>query len=536
MEPDPVPFDLAVALRAAGYRVAGPVGVGSHGPAWAAVGLPDGHAPGARVVVTELAIPAGAAGAWLRERLDVLGALVHEHLAAIVDVVALDDLPAATAQGASRDRCRCAVLLAEVPGVNLAVLLAARPPLSDGEAVTLVVPLAQALAALHDAGLVHGDVSPANVVVRPDGRPVLVDLLGALTAQAGSGDGVGAVARGPGGRGSGGRGSGGRGTPGFAAPEAERGDRPEPPGDVYAVARTVLAALAGGGAPALRDVLELACSPDPAVRPSAIELPALCFAAAPPEPLSLPDAAVLARTTLALLATEPSPRSAMTVRPSRSRHRESRRRRRALVGAVAAVGALAACGALASTLIARGPLEERATAGTTVGTTAGPTTASPTTPTGESPAGPTADSLAVGTAPASGLAALRGSTDPVAAAVALTERRAVLLAAGDPDALAEIEVVGASAHTADLALLADLAEAGVRIQGLEADVVSGRLVDPSAMKPAVRVRVEVRSSLTAHRRVTVDGATSTEVPAQPTRTVVLMLAWTTDGWRVADVT
>ncbi|MBC7551130.1 MAG: hypothetical protein H7269_09580, partial [Cellulomonas sp.] len=323
--------------------------------------------------MTELAIPAGAAGAWLRGRLDVLGSLAHEHLAAIVDVVALDDLPAATAQGASRDRCRCAVLLAEVPGVNLAVLLAARPPLSDGEAVTLVVPLAQALAALHDAGLVHGDVSPANVVVRPDGRPVLVDLLGALTAQAGSGDGVGEVARGPGGRGSGRRGSGGRGTPGFAAPEAERGDRPEPPGDVYAVARTVLAALAGGGAPALRDVLELACSPDPAVRPSAIELPALCFAAAPPEPLSLPDAAVLARTTLALLATEPSPRSAMTVRPSRSRHRESRRRRRALVGAVAAAGALAACGALASTLIARGPLEERATAGTT----AGPTTASP---------------------------------------------------------------------------------------------------------------------------------------------------------------
>lgn len=489
MEPDPVPSDLASALRAAGYRVAGPVGVGSHGPAWSAMGLPDGPVPGARVVVTELAIPSGAAGAWLRERLDVLGALAHEHLAAIVDVVALDEASPATVESGSRPSiCRGAVLLEEVPGVNLAVLLAARPPLSDGEAVTLVVPLAQALAAMHDAGLVHGDVSPANVVVRPDGRPVLVDLLGALTAQAGSRGGGDAVAR---------------GTPGFAAPEAARGNPPEPPADVYALARTALAALAGRGAPTLRHVLEQACAPDPAARPSATELAAQCFAAVPPEPLSQPDVGVLARTTLALLATEPSPRSAVTVRPSGSRRREARQRWRAVAVSLSTVGALAACGALVVTLVERGPAQAQTTA-------------------------------AAATAAAS--PAPKGPTDPVAAAVALTERRAVLLARGDPDALSEVEVVGAAAQVADLALLADLAQAGVRIQGLAADVVAARLVDSGSAEPATRARVEVQSALTAHRRVTVDGAVSTEVPAQPARTVVLTLEWTRDGWRVADVT
>jgi eukaryotic-like serine/threonine-protein kinase len=479
MEPDAVPSDLAAALRAAGYRVAGPVGVGSHGPAWAAVGLPDGPAPGTRVVVTELAIPPGAPGARWRERLDVLAALAHEHLAAIVDVVALDAPDSGTAVPRSdRELRRCAVLLAEVPGVNLATLLAARAPLSDGESVTLVVPLAQALATLHAVGLVHGDVSPANVVVRPDGRPVLVDLLGAVTAQAGSRDRRGS-----------------RGTPGFAAPETERGDRPEPPADVHAVARTVLAALAGGGASELRDVLEGACSPDPAARPSANELAAWCYAAVTPEPLSVPDAAVLARTTLAQLASEPSPRSALTVRPSRSRHRESRRRWRAAAAGLVVVATLVAGGVVVANL--RAP--------------------------------------SAGEVPAAVASGSPGLADPVAAAVALTERRVVLLAAGDPAALAEVEVVGEAAQVADLALLAGLDEAGIRIQGLAAEVVSARLVDPGAGAPTTRARVEITSALTAHRRMTADGTVSTEVPAQPARSVVLTLAWTPAGWRVADV-
>ncbi|MGV8968455.1 MAG: protein kinase domain-containing protein [Cellulomonas sp.] len=507
MEPDAVPSDLAAALQRAGYRVAGPVGVGSHGPAWAAVGLPEGLAPGTRVVVTELAIPAGPPGDAMRERLEVLGALSHEHLAAIVEVVAVDGLEQRTAgRGPGRRPTRCAVLLAEVPGVNLAALLAARPPLSDGELVTLVVPLAQALAALHDCGLVHGDVSPANIVVRPDGRPVLVDLLGAITAQAGSADGPDA---------------GGRGTPGFAAPETERGDRPKPPADVYAVSRTALAALAGGGSADLRDVLERAGSPDPATRPTALELAARCFATGTPEPLTLPDAAVLARTTLALLASEPSPRSAVTVRPSRSRHRKARPAWRQVVAGLSALGVLGAGVVVVATQVSGGPADPASTA---EGTAAH--VGKPAVPVG---------SGAGGSVPAPAPPDAREPADPVAAAVALTQRRAVLLTAGDPDSLADVEVVGGPAQLADLALLADLDEAGLRIRGLAADVVSARLVDVVAGDPPTRAHVAVRSALTAHRRVTADGVVSSEVPAQRARDVVLTLAWTSAGWRVVDV-
>ncbi len=38
------------------------------------------------------------------------------------------------------------------------------------------MPLAQALASVHAQGLVHGDVTPANVLFAADGRPMLSDL------------------------------------------------------------------------------------------------------------------------------------------------------------------------------------------------------------------------------------------------------------------------------------------------------------------------------------------------------------------------
>ncbi|RYV50285.1 protein kinase domain-containing protein [Pengzhenrongella frigida] len=497
METDLVPPDLAAALRAAGYRVGGPVGVGSHGPAWAAVGHAGGSSAGTRVVATVLTVPAGSGGTELRRRLVTLRALTHDHLAEIVDVVPIDgagaDLPP---PAGSPQAAQWAVLLAEVPGVNLATLLAARPPLADGEVVTLVVPLAQALAALHDAGLVHGDVSPANVVVRPDGRPVLVDLLGALTGQAGTRDG--------------------RGTPAFAAPEVERGHRPGPGADVHALARVALAGLAPGGHPGLRSLIERACAADPGRRPSAADLADRCYAAVAPEPLALPDAAVLARTTLARLAGERGPRSAVTIRPAGSRHRAARRGPGA-VQALVAAGAVLTCAAVVVALIARGPAVGSADA----------RTAAPTPSGGVDPSG------AAG--PADGRRVSSGPADPVAAAKALTERRAVLLAADDPDALAEVEVVGSDAQRADLAMLAGVRAAGQRIRGLSAEVASVRLVDAGVGEPLTEARVEVSSALTAHRRVAADGTVAAEIPAQPARTVVLTMAWTSAGWRVVQV-
>ena len=68
------------------------------------------------------------------------------------------------------------LVLDHAPGGSLAALLTRRGVLDPGEVVTIAVPLASALAVAHGLGLVHGDVSPANVLFTSDGMPLLADL------------------------------------------------------------------------------------------------------------------------------------------------------------------------------------------------------------------------------------------------------------------------------------------------------------------------------------------------------------------------
>lgn len=151
-----VPDDVEAALARVGFR---PVDVAGTG--WLAVAL-DGTERRLELHV----VPADADG-LLAARADRLRGLRHEHLARLLEVVELS--PA-----------RLGLLVEHVAGLTLAQVRAARSPLTDGEAATVAIPVAGALEALHDAGLVHGAVSASAVVLRPDGRPVLTDLRGAL--------------------------------------------------------------------------------------------------------------------------------------------------------------------------------------------------------------------------------------------------------------------------------------------------------------------------------------------------------------------
>ncbi len=63
-----------------------------------------------------------------------------------------------------------------VLGDPLSVLLGRGRRLPVERALGLVSETADALAAIHDGGIVHRDVKPANVMVQPDGRPVLIDF------------------------------------------------------------------------------------------------------------------------------------------------------------------------------------------------------------------------------------------------------------------------------------------------------------------------------------------------------------------------
>ncbi len=119
-------------------------------------------------------------------------------------------------------------------GGNLSELLAARRRLPWPEVLTVLIPLADALAAAHERDVVHGDVSAANVLFDGGGRPMLADL-GAARAAAELGMPV-AV------------------TPTDVAPEVARGAAPLPSADVFSLGSVALHCLNGHPAWAAADL------------------------------------------------------------------------------------------------------------------------------------------------------------------------------------------------------------------------------------------------------------------------------------------
>jgi hypothetical protein len=91
-----------------------------------------------------------------------------------------------------------ALVLAALPSPMLGLhLLARRRQLSAGEVVTLGVAIAWALAAAHAAGITHGRLRDADVLIDPGGRPMLagVGVMGVLGSAGDPADDVRGLAR-----------------------------------------------------------------------------------------------------------------------------------------------------------------------------------------------------------------------------------------------------------------------------------------------------------------------------------------------------
>ncbi len=110
-----------------------------------------------------------------------------------------------------------------------------RGPMSATDVVHLGAEVCEGLTALHQAGLVHRDVKPANILLCEDGSPKLADF-GIATAHAGDRTATGIVL----------------GTAKYLSPEQVQGGGIGPPTDIYALACVLYEALAGE-APFVRD-------------------------------------------------------------------------------------------------------------------------------------------------------------------------------------------------------------------------------------------------------------------------------------------
>lgn len=320
------------------YELETVIGRGPTGEVWRAVDLVTRDVVAIKVLDSRFGEDPTTVERFVRER-QVLMAFLHPSFVRVRDLVA--------------DGGVLALVMEHVSGADLRRHLSHAAGLPVPTAVTIGLRVAEALAAAHDAGVVHCDLKPSNILLDTvAGQPRVTDCRVARLAYGFQGPAAWYT------------------SPEYVAPEVIAGGPPVPATDVYALGLTLYEMLTGvppyrgpdpqavlaghaSGQPALpmtlpphlRRLVEECLDPNPARRPSAGEVAqGLQYPAPAAAPMpAVPPASLAAAPTSAPPATPtPSvppyavPSPAFPVRPAAARPRGNNRRRLVIAGSAAA--------------------------------------------------------------------------------------------------------------------------------------------------------------------------------------------------------
>jgi outer membrane protein assembly factor BamB len=261
------------------YRLLGRLGAGGMGQVYL------GMSPGGRHVAVKVVHPEMAAAPDFRVRF-------RREVTAAQKVSGLFTAPVVDADVGSETPW---LATAYVPGPSLSEAVSEHGPLPAPSVLALAAGLAEGLAGIHAAGVVHRDLKPMNVLLAPDG-PRIIDFGISRAAEATSLTGAGFVV----------------GSAGFMSPEQAAGGDVGKASDIFSLGTVLVFAAAGegpfgtGSSDALlyrvvhnppdlervpdevRPLVERCLAKDPAGRPTAADILAE-VGAAHPVPGWLPD-------------------------------------------------------------------------------------------------------------------------------------------------------------------------------------------------------------------------------------------------------
>lgn len=147
----------------AGYRIVRPLELGERASVWEAEDLDSGDS----FAIETLAGPAAGdddVREWFAEAWESVADIDHPNVVGVAELGEQDGIPFAVRAPAGAS--------------TLAKRVAVHGTLDDAAAVALIEEVGGALEAAHDAGVVHGDLSPASIILAGEGREETAFLTG----------------------------------------------------------------------------------------------------------------------------------------------------------------------------------------------------------------------------------------------------------------------------------------------------------------------------------------------------------------------